>query len=347
MRFGKLSGPSRALGGFARLPGHRWALALSSVAAFFSLASAAQAANITVGSPLTGAFTAESIGVTGTLFNSSLAEPGANAASPVSGAIVRWRVVGASAGPFRLRVLRPAGGTTYTAVGSSSPQTPSTLAPLDFPTNLPIHAGDTIGIDGIKEQTIGALKPPSGAAIAVWVPALAEASSLPFVATEPNVEIAFNAEVQPQPTIASISPGSGSFKGGTSVKIAGTDFSGVTAVSFAGVPAAGFAVDSSSEITAVSPAGKPGAADVAVTTNAGTSPTVPVDAFTYTACAVPSLTGKKLKKAKKRLKTADCKIGKVKRKGDVTAKTGKVVKQNPKPGKTLAPGSKINVTLGG
>ena len=115
MRFGKLSGPSRALGGFAPLRGHRWALALSSAAIFLSLASAAQAANITVGSPLTGAFTAESIGITGTLFNSSLAEPGANTASPVNGAIVRWRVQGAKGGPFSLRVLHPNGTGAYTA----------------------------------------------------------------------------------------------------------------------------------------------------------------------------------------------------------------------------------------
>ena len=346
MRFGKLFGPSWALGGFAALRGHRWALALSSAAIFLSLASTAQAANITVGSPLTGAFTAEPLGVTGTIFNSSLAEPGANVASPVNGTIVRWRVVGASAGPFRLRVLRPAGGTTYTAVGSSALQTPSTLAPVDFPANLPIQAGDTIGIDGIKEQTIGGLKPIPGAAIAAWVPALAEGSSLPFVAAESNVEIAFNAEVQPQPAIASMGPSSGSLKGGTSVTIAGSDFSGVTSVSFAGVPAAGFTVDSSSQITAISPAGQPGTANVAVTTNAGTSPTVPAGTFTYTACAVPSLAGKKLKKAKKRLKAADCKIGKVKRRNDATAKAGKVVKQSPKAGKEIAPGSKVNLTLG-
>jgi PASTA domain len=38
---------------------------------------------------------------------------------------------------------------------------------------------------------------------------------------------------------------------------------------------------------------------------------------------------------------------KVKKKEGVTAKTGKVVKQNPKPGKILAPGSKVSVKLGG
>ncbi|MGE0068008.1 MAG: PASTA domain-containing protein [Solirubrobacterales bacterium] len=49
---------------------------------------------------------------------------------------------------------------------------------------------------------------------------------------------------------------------------------------------------------------------------------------------------------KKKARKADCKIGKVKKLGDATAKTGEVVKQNPKPGKLLAPGTKIKVTLG-
>lgn len=36
----------------------------------------------------------------------------------------------------------------------------------------------------------------------------------------------------------------------------------------------------------------------------------------------------------------------MKKLGDATAKTGEVVKQNPKPGKLLAPGTKVNVKLG-
>jgi len=54
----------------------------------------------------------------------------------------------------------------------------------------------------------------------------------------------------------------------------------------------------------------------------------------------------KLKGTKKRLRNADCKIGKVKKIEGATAKTGKVVKQNPKPGKVLAPGTEVKVTLG-
>jgi beta-lactam-binding protein with PASTA domain len=62
-------------------------------------------------------------------------------------------------------------------------------------------------------------------------------------------------------------------------------------------------------------------------------------------CIVPKLTGKKLKGAKKKLKAAHCKIGTVTKAKGATSKTGKVVKQHPKPGKTLAPGSKVSVKL--
>lgn len=64
-------------------------------------------------------------------------------------------------------------------------------------------------------------------------------------------------------------------------------------------------------------------------------------------CVVPKLKGKKLKAAKKRLRRADCKIGHVGKRKGVSAKTGKVVKQKPKPGKVLPAGSTVKVTLGG
>jgi beta-lactam-binding protein with PASTA domain len=59
-------------------------------------------------------------------------------------------------------------------------------------------------------------------------------------------------------------------------------------------------------------------------------------------CVVPNLKGKTLKKAEKALKAADCKLGKVKPKGQ---KTGKVKKQGPKPGTELSSGGKVNVKL--
>ena len=57
-----------------------------------------------------------------------------------------------------------------------------------------------------------------------------------------------------------------------------------------------------------------------------------VQTFAYEGCNVPKLSSQKLKASKRKSKKADCKIGSVKKTGDATAKTGKVIKQNPKPG---------------
>ena len=61
---------------------------------------------------------------------------------------------------------------------------------------------------------------------------------------------------------------------------------------------------------------------------------------------MPKLIGKKLKAAKARLKSAGCKLGRVKRLRHASTRTGKVRKQSPKPGALLAPASKVSVTLG-
>jgi hypothetical protein len=64
-------------------------------------------------------------------------------------------------------------------------------------------------------------------------------------------------------------------------------------------------------------------------------------------CLVPRLKGRSLKKAAQRLRKANCKLGEISRGRNVTAKTGKVVKQSPKAGAGLAGGAVVNVTLGG
>jgi len=64
-------------------------------------------------------------------------------------------------------------------------------------------------------------------------------------------------------------------------------------------------------------------------------------------CVVPRLKGKNLTSAKNRSRRADCRIGKVTKKRGATAKTGKVIKQSPRPGRLLAPGSKVSVWLRG
>jgi hypothetical protein len=71
-------------------------------------------------------------------------------------------------------------------------------------------------------------------------------------------------------------------------------------------------------------------------------PIAPVAPLT---CKVPSLLGKTLKGAKKKIRSGNCKLGKVTKKEGASAKTGRVAKQNPKSGKTVAAGTKISVTL--
>ncbi len=92
------------------------------------------------------------------------------------------------------------------------------------------------------------------------------------------------------PTVTSLGTSSGSTAGGTSVTITGTDLTGTTAVNFGSVPAVSWVVNSSTSITAVSPAQAAATVDITVTTTAGTSSTGAGDQFTYSAASTPSIT---------------------------------------------------------
>ena len=87
------------------------------------------------------------------------------------------------------------------------------------------------------------------------------------------------------PTVTSVSPNLGPIAGGTSVTIAGANYSGtgfsVTAVTFGGTAATSFIVNNSTSITAVAPAHASGVTDVRVTTVGGQSTVVAADQFTY------------------------------------------------------------------
>jgi hypothetical protein len=160
------------------------------------------------------------------------------------------------------------------------------------------------------------------------------------------------------PTISSVSPSTGPDAGNTSVIIKGANLTEATAVKFGAISASSFAVNSETQITAVSPhTAISGPVDLTVTNPGGTSATDSADRFTYTApptvpvlqpspakvsCVVPKLKGKKLKAAKEALLKAECNLGKVKGKKSSSAK---VKTQKPKPGTVLTAGSKVNVTV--
>ena len=92
---------------------------------------------------------------------------------------------------------------------------------------------------------------------------------------------------EPQPTITSITPTSGSTAGGTAITITGTSLTGATSVTVGGVAATSVAVVSSTSITAVTPVGTAGAKSVEVTTPGGTA--TATNAFTYIT-PVPTIT---------------------------------------------------------
>jgi hypothetical protein len=161
-------------------------------------AAKAQAAVVTVGSPLSAPFPFSGAFGQVTVTNLILPEPGANVTSPVTGTITRWRLSGASGGPFRLRVLTPGGGTTFTGAGTSEPQTPAGTATESFTTNLPIRAGQQIGLDlsdpsdavGIQSSAgLGARFGFSGP------PPLADGAMQTFDTGASDEELGFNADV--------------------------------------------------------------------------------------------------------------------------------------------------------
>jgi hypothetical protein len=327
--------------------------------------SAAQARTITVGSPLQGSFSVSLtfLAPSVTVSNTVLGDPTANVVSPVDGVVVRWRLVPqAAADAYALRVLHPEGGKSFVGAGTSISQVASTTAIQTFPTNLPIKAGDAIGINSLKNSPTMRAATVVGGSQIYWNPALPD-GGLPLTPTSfaSSIEVGFNADVQPAPRVVLVSPGSGPVGGGTTVNIAGSDFTNVSDVRFGTTPAASFVVNSESEITAVAPAAAgAGPVDVTVTTNAGTSPAASEARFTSTTpppptpptpsvpqvaaatCTVPKLFGKKMKASRKALRKAGCKIGKV---SGRPSKGARVVKQSRKAGAKVPAGSKVNVTL--
>jgi IPT/TIG domain/PASTA domain len=321
-------------------------LIASAAAALGLFAGTAQASTVTVGSVLPPGAAPEKFETVQTLFNTALPEPGANLASPVNGAIVRWRVQGLKGGPFYLRVLHPNGKGAFEAAGTSLAATPVGEGLQTFDTNLPIRAGDLIGIDPTNASDEIGVVTVAGASFGTIFPTPLNGSTVPPSSSVAGKEIALSAEIQAAPAVTTVAPNFGPLKGGTEVVITGTSLKGASAVKFGTVPATNVTVDSDTQITATAPLGvKPGKVDVTVTTLAGTSEKARAATFTYTACIVPRLTGKKLGAAKNRLRQSGCKLGKVKKVTGPSRKAGKVVKQRPKPGTVLAQGAKVAVKV--
>jgi hypothetical protein len=159
----------------------------------------AQAATVTVGSPLTGNYIATAMGANGDVTFAQTALPGAVVASPTDGTIVSWRnrTLG---GPFRLVVVRPV-GALYANAGSSDLYKPVNFAASPvIPTSLPVQKGDLIGLEtttGNGFDAIGTDDGIAGATARGW--ALPHLSPGPPRAGDPlvaDIELALQAVVR-------------------------------------------------------------------------------------------------------------------------------------------------------
>jgi hypothetical protein len=154
-------------------------------------ASAAQAATITLGSPLTNGLPSRPIAISATVRQTAL--PGAALVAPFDGQIRSWQVINASGG-WTLQVLHPSGGG-YVSTGSTHS---GTLGPgiVTFTARLPISSGDRIGLaSDSASSTLGNSGVTPGAAFAAYVPPLTDNTAPRSSSTGDTRELGFNATI--------------------------------------------------------------------------------------------------------------------------------------------------------
>lgn len=135
--------------------------------------------------------------------------PGATLTAPTDGVVVRWRARRGSGGggmpadTIRLRILRSTGLLNeFTAVGTSEPhEVPGASSdPVDvyeYPTRLPIAAGDTIGLG--TTASAAPYRAETGAAYVIRKNAFADGETAVFEdeGPFPNDYALFNADIEP------------------------------------------------------------------------------------------------------------------------------------------------------
>ncbi len=200
----------------------------------------------------------------------------------------------AGSGTMHVTVTTPGGTTTISTADQFTYLVAPTLTSIS-PTSGPATGGTTVtiigsGFTGASKVLFGTVAASSFTVNSdAQITAVSPAGSGTVhvtVTTPGGTSATSNADqftyrvAPPIPTLTSISPTSGPVAGGTSVIIRGSGFTGVSKVLFGTVAASNFTVNSSTQITAVSPAGS-GTVHVKVTTPGGTTTTSNADRFTY------------------------------------------------------------------
>ncbi|MFM8352659.1 MAG: SUMF1/EgtB/PvdO family nonheme iron enzyme [Actinomycetales bacterium] len=172
------------------------------------------------------------------------------------------------------------------------PATISSVTPAQGGT----QGGTVISITGTGLQTTTQVRIGGVACtnVSVLTPTLVRATTPPGQPGEASVAVTTNGGTTlastpftyVQQQITSVVPNSGPYVGGTSITINGQFLAGATAVTVGGVPCTNVVSVSSTQVTAVTPAGSVGSADVAVACAKGT--VTAAGAFTYLSVIVPS-----------------------------------------------------------
>jgi IPT/TIG domain len=238
-------------------------------------ASGAHAATVTIGQLFTP---------TGACTNDTFLQTAASGASYVvsaPGVITSWSFqTDASTTPgLKFKVGSSVGGSNYMITGEASAGAQVPSASNTYSTNIPVRAGDVIGVYGTSGNC-GSLSGGAGIAVQAASGDVPLGSTAPFEAIAMG-QVSVSAQEVLTPGVASVSPAAGSTGGGSQVTVTGHDLAGATAVSFGGLPAQSFTVNSDTSITAVAPAAPAGAADLRITGPGGQSPTTATDRFTY------------------------------------------------------------------
>ena len=123
--------------------------------------------------------------------------PGRPLASPIDGVMVRWRIKHASSSePFRVRVVRPAGGAAFTGAGTQEFAALSCPDVCTLNVRLPVKAGDYAGVDG-SAVAVADIATVSGANLAAWSPFLSEGQTRSPDGNYGDFELLMNADIEP------------------------------------------------------------------------------------------------------------------------------------------------------
>ena len=117
--------------------------------------------------------------------------------SPIDGVVVRWRIrVGGSTGPVQLRVLAPAGGDARTGAGTGPVENPPANAISTFNAQLPIHAGDNVGLDQHSAAVFSYAAGGTGTRLE-WEPALPDGTTASPLNVRLDRQVLLNADIEP------------------------------------------------------------------------------------------------------------------------------------------------------